>query len=222
MVVARLLWTEKIVEPLSKRDAFHSHVATLAGVLWLIEAAERRSDGDSERRKLACWLWSATLAGHWSRLNTPAQLREDIDALHAWICASRIVPAVVEQADGHPPTSADLCLARSRQSTLFRAVLCQLYAHGVRDLRTGEPIEVALHFGDTIQIDHIFATAWARDQDVPPDPALVDSIVNKTPLGAYTNNWKRGKAPSVMLAHLDAPSAKSDRQLPARSPCRPG
>jgi hypothetical protein len=42
----------------------------------------------------------------------------------------------------------DLVGARSRQCTLFRAVLYRLHAGGVRDLRTGGPIEVALALRD--------------------------------------------------------------------------
>jgi len=55
---------------------------------------------------------------------------------------------------------------------------------------------------DAIQIDHIFATAGAAKQGPAPDTTLVvDSIVNKTPLGGYTTT---GSAQSLqaMLAHF--------------------
>ena len=180
---ARLLWAERVVEPLTAREAFASHLVTMTAAVANVAPDGKAYDTSLRRRRLASWFWCATLAGYPTRLGNLDRLRKDVNELTAWLRSDGPVPSVVMNAHTEQLFSAESLLQqRSKNGRLFRAVQVQLYQRDVRDLRTGEPIEVGLHFGERPQVDHIFATNWCRALDEPPPEGQVDSIVYKTVL----------------------------------------
>ena len=76
----------------------------------------------------------------------------------------------------------------------------------------GIPLEMA-HFNDEhIDIHHIFPVRWCRDDAKPPVPkGLYDSIINKTPIDAFTNKIIGGSAPSKYLEKLEVAMGGRER-----------
>lgn len=200
-LVARLLWAEKVQVPLTTGEAFHSHLITMTGAVAHLASESHKTDTDTRRRRLAAWLWSATLARHPTQLQNPEQLNASVRELAEWLRNGEHVPQVIADAQVGSPTVEGLLRERSIRGPLFRTVLAQLYKREVRDLQTGEPIEVGLHFDEHPEVDHVFARAWCRELP-EEDREGYDSIVNKTPLSWRTNVNKSKSPPSAFVASL--------------------
>ncbi len=56
---------------------------------------------------------------------------------------------------------------------------------------------------------HIFPQQWCKQQGIPP--SRYNSIVNRTPLTAQTNNWLGGVAPSEYLTYLEGHGMSAQR-----------
>lgn len=181
------MWAEKVVEPLTAGEATASHLTTLTAAVARLADEQKTTDTDVRRRRLACWLWCATLSGYPTQLKHPERLARDVRDLTQWLRGDADLRDPVRAARDAPTTAEQLLRERSRKGRLFRCVQVQLYQRNVRDLQTGEPIEVGLHFGEPPHVDHVFATKWCAQQEPPLDPVEVDSIVNKTVLAPFTN-----------------------------------
>ncbi|MDY0095490.1 MAG: HNH endonuclease domain-containing protein [Candidatus Vecturithrix sp.] len=72
--------------------------------------------------------------------------------------------------------------------------------NGCKDFRTGDPINMQVYFADRIDIHHIFPQAWCRKQGI--GEKRYNSIINKTPLSAKTNQMISSNAPSLYLERI--------------------
>lgn len=89
-----------------------------------------------------------------------------------------------------------LLTLRTRNSTACIGIYVLLMKEGARaDWRTGQRAEDAEYFAESVDIHHIFPTAWCASEQIPP--GRYNSIVNKTPLGSRTNRIIGGAVPSV-------------------------
>lgn len=71
-----------------------------------------------------------------------------------------------------------------------------------------------MFFGENVDIHHIFPQNWCKEKGL--QPAIYDSIINKTPLSYRTNRIICGVAPSQYLAPLE----KGNEGTPPISPER--
>jgi hypothetical protein len=98
---------------------------------------------------------------------------------------------------------------RMRLSAAYNGVNALLMKEGAQDFRSGQKFDHTVFFGENVDIHHIFPQDWCKKQGI--QPAIYDSIINKTPLSFRTNRIIGGVAPSEYLAKLE----NGDEQTPA-------
>ena len=82
---------------------------------------------------------------------------------------------------------------------------------GGRDFRTGEAIEAQTFFDDKIDIHHKFPEKWCAT--VSLEPAVYNSVINKTALSARTNRQIGGRPPSKYLPRVEKTAGIGSAQM---------
>jgi len=149
------------------------------------------------KQKLAQWFWCVTL-GELYGSSTDSRLAKDVPQLVNWI-----------RDDGARPQSLDEALfqqdrlksLRSRLSAAYKGVHALLMRHGCRDFITGRGVDLMTFFNDKIDIHHVFPKKWCLDEGI--EPAVFNSIVNKSPLFKRSNIAISGDAPSAYLKKIE-------------------
>ncbi len=96
---------------------------------------------------------------------------------------------------------------RMRLSAAYKGMNALLMKEGAQDFRSGQKFDHTVFFGENVDIHHIFPQDWCRNQGI--QPAVYDSIINKTPLSYRTNRIIGGVAPSEYLAKLEAGDSRT-------------
>lgn len=113
-------------------------------------------------------------------------------------------------SDGPEPSTVSETIFRSdrlktmrmRLSAAYKGVNALLMMEGAQDFRSGQKFGHTVFFGENVDIHHIFPQDWCKTQGI--EPAVYDSIINKTPLSYRTNRIIGGVAPSEYLAKLES------------------
>jgi hypothetical protein len=79
------------------------------------------------------------------------------------------------------------------------------------DKYLGDPIELQTYFDDNVDIHHIFPRQVCDNLGI--EPAVYNSIINKTPLSARTNRTIGGNPPSVYLERLQRNCSISEARM---------
>lgn len=176
---------------------YQSQLIPLAAIL-----AEVGSDADSVRRfsQLATWYWCGVF-GELYGSAAETRFARDVVEVPAWLRG---------EAAQEPSTIGDavfredrLPQLRTRQSAAYKGMNALLMGHGtIRDWRTGDSYDLMTFYDESVDIHHIFPTAWCKKAKI--DVKKMNSIVNKTPLSSKTNRILRGDAPTVYLRRLQA------------------
>jgi len=85
---------------------------------------------------------------------------------------------------------------RTRNSAAYKGVSSLLMLNNCEDFLSGKPIDEDIYFNERVDIHHIFPQKYCEGK-ISKD--LCDSIINKTPLSARTNQIIGGSAPSIYL-----------------------
>ena len=109
-------------------------------------------------------------------------------------------PVSVTTANFDP---ARLLYLRTRRSAAYKGIYALQMKSGAADWRTADPLTQATWHGQNIDVHHIFPVSWCRQQNPPVPSNLYDSVINKTPIDAYTNRTIGGRAPSAYLSRLE-------------------
>ncbi|MBF6134771.1 DUF4357 domain-containing protein [Nocardia otitidiscaviarum] len=163
------------------------------------------------QQKVARWYWCGVFGELYSG-TTETRFARDLPDVVDWALGrTSAEPRTVAEAQFAPGRLRTL---RTRNSAAYKGVYALLLAGGARDWCSGNPINAATYFDDAIDIHHVFPQAWCAKQSL--DRGIYDSVINKTPLSAYTNRHiLGGSAPSSYLAKLtamgavDAPALRS-------------
>ncbi|WP_203236760.1 DUF4357 domain-containing protein [Nocardia panacis] len=150
------------------------------------------------QQKVTRWYWCGVFGELYSG-TTETRFARDLPEVVDWALGrTSIEPRTVAEAQF---AAGRLRTLRTRNSAAYKGVYALLISDGARDWCSGNQINAATYFDDAIDIHHIFPQAWCAKQGL--DRALYDSIVNKTPLSAYTNRHVLGgSSPSAYLAKL--------------------
>ena len=109
-------------------------------------------------------------------------------------------PSLVGQAIFAPERLLSL---RTRNSAAYKGLYALQMKSGAADWSSTEPLTLADLYSKPIEIHHIFPKHWCDHVAKPAIPRrLYDSIVNKTPIDAFTNRIIGGRAPSIYLPLL--------------------
>lgn len=146
--------------------------------------------------KLARWFWCGIFGELYGSTTETRFARDLVDVLD-WLDGGP-EPGTILDSNFQ---AARLTTMKSRNSAAYKGLYALLMRDGAQDFRTGEPVTIATYVQSRIDIHHIFPQKWCRDNKI--DGGMMDSIVNKTPLSAATNQAIGGRAPSDYLQRIE-------------------
>jgi hypothetical protein len=180
---------------------YQSQIVPLAAVIADLGDAWEH---EAHRAKLVRWYWNGVF-GELYGSAVESRIARDFMEVPAWLKGGpepSTVSETIFRADR-------LKTMRMRLSAAYKGVNALLMKEGAQDFRSGQKFDHAVFFGENVDIHHIFPQDWCKKQGI--QPAVVDSIINKTPLSFRTNRIIGGVAPSQYLAKLE----KGDTATPA-------
>lgn len=152
-------------------------------------------ENDAVRQKLARWYWSGVF-GELYGSAVESRFAFDIWDFQPWVHGGP-EPQPVQRASVEEKRLRTL---RSRLSAAYKGVHALLMKSGAGDFKSGQPYDQSVFCDENVDIHDIFPEAWCKSKKV--EPAIYNSIVNKTPLASGTNRMLGGAAPSSYLARL--------------------
>lgn len=190
VAAAKFLYSLKIFN--SRDLPYQTQLVPLAAIL-----AELGSvwENDAVRQKLAKWYWCGVF-GELYGSAVESRFALDIRDFVSWINGGA-EPQTVQRASFEEKRLRTL---RSRLSAAYKGVHALLMKSGAEDFKSGQPYDQTVFFDENVDIHHIFPEAWCKHQKI--EPAVYNSIVNKTPLASATNRMLGGVAPSAYLGRL--------------------
>jgi hypothetical protein len=180
---------------------YQSQIVPLAAIIADIGDAWEH---DAHRAKLVRWYWNGVF-GELYGSAVESRIARDFMEVPAWLKGGpepSTVSETIFRADR-------LKTMRMRLSAAYKGVNALLMKEGAQDFRSGQKFDHTVFFGENVDIHHVFPQDWCKKQGI--EPAVYDSIINKTPLSFRTNRIIGGVAPSEYLARLE----KGDTLAPA-------
>ncbi len=178
---------------------YQSQIVPLAAILADIGEAAAH---EANRAKLVQWYWNGVFGElYGSAVDT--RIARDFMEVPAWLRGGEL-PSTIRDATFRADR---LKTMRMRLSAAYKGVNALLMKEGAQDFRSGQKFDHAIFFGENVDIHHIFPKAWCEAQGI--EPAIFDSIINKTPLSYRTNRIIGGAAPSTYLSKLETGGAET-------------
>jgi hypothetical protein len=180
---------------------YQSQIVPLAAIIADIGDAWEH---EANRAKLVRWYWNGVF-GELYGSAVETRVAKDFIEVSVWLKGGpepTTVSETIFRADR-------LKTMRMRLSAAYKGMNALLMREGAQDFRSGQKFDHTVFFGENVDIHHIFPQSWSKKQGI--QPAVYDSIINKTPLSFRTNRIIGGAAPSEYLAKLE----KGDKQTPA-------
>ena len=169
----------------------------IVGLASVFAILGREATTTAAKEKIVRWFWSVTL-GELFGSSTETRLSRDVTELVDWIGGGGPRPRALDEAVFQQERLRSL---RIRISAAYKGIHALLMRQGCRDFRTDRAVDIMTFFNDRIDIHHIFPQAWCRKQGI--EPAVYNSIINKTPLSRETNIFIGGDAPSAYLKRIE-------------------
>lgn len=190
LAAAKFLYSLKIFN--SRDLPYQTQLVPLAAILAELGAAW---ENDAVRQKLAKWYWCGVF-GELYGSAVESRFALDIRDFTSW-ASGGAEPQTVQRSSFEEKRLRTL---RSRLSAAYKGVHALLMKSGAEDFKSGQPYDQTVFFDENVDIHHIFPEAWCKNQKI--EPAIYNSIVNKTPLASATNRMLGGVAPSSYLGRL--------------------
>lgn len=179
---------------------YQSQIVPLAAIIAEIGDAWEHT---ANREKLVRWYWNGVF-GELYGSAVESRIARDFIEVPRWLAGGpepSTVSETIFRADR-------LKTMRMRLSAAYKGMNALLMKEGAQDFRSGQKFDHTVFFGENVDIHHIFPQDWCKSKGI--QPAVFDSIINKTPLSFRTNRIIGGVAPSEYLARLE----KGDKQTP--------
>lgn len=162
-----------------------------------IEVAGPASGANRERLKQ--WFWCSGFSQAYDRAAN-SQAAKDYAEISRWISNGEPPETVVE-------FSFDANRLREitpKQQSVYKALMALVLRHGAADFHSGHTLTPASMAAQNVDDHHIFPRAHLNPPgDEPRYPgALVDCILNRTPIDASTNQRIGKRAPSDYLSEV--------------------
>ncbi|MFZ4580559.1 MAG: hypothetical protein ACOYOB_19415, partial [Myxococcota bacterium] len=154
-------------------------------------------DQQTVRDKLAQWFWCGVF-GELYGGTTETRFALDMEHLCDWILKDGGDPRSVTDASFQPQRLLSL---QTRNSAAYKGMMALMVKKGSRDFISGDEIALVTGFQLDVDIHHIFPRAWCEKMGNLPRTQW-NSIVNKAPLTARSNQKLGGDAPSKYLARI--------------------
>ncbi|MFT8550256.1 MAG: DUF262 domain-containing protein [Acetobacter okinawensis] len=191
VTAAKFLHSLKIFN--SRDLPYRTQLVPLAAILAELGSAW---ENDAVRQKLMKWYWCGVF-GELYGSAVESRFALDVRDFTLWVKDDAVEPRTVQRASFEEKRLRTL---RSRLSAAYKGVNALLMKAGAEDFKSGQPYDQTVFFDENVDIHHIFPEAWCKSQKI--EPAVYNSIVNKTPLTSGTNRMLGGVAPSIYLGRL--------------------
>jgi hypothetical protein len=172
---------------------YQSQIVPLAAILADVGDAWEH---EGVRSKLVQWYWNGVF-GELYGSAVESRIARDFMEVPVWLSGGA-EPSTVSETIFR---SDRLKTMRMRLSAAYKGVNALLMSEGAEDFRSGQKFDHTVFFGENVDIHHIFPQDWCKSQGI--EPAVSDSIINKTPLSYRTNRIIGGVGPSQYLARLE-------------------
>ena len=160
------------------------------------------------RQRLRQWFWCGVFGEMYGH-SIETRFANDLQDCAAWVEGGD-TPRTVRDAQFQAERLLTLSMRRSAAYKGLHALQMQ---QGGRDFLTGAPLGVEAYFDHAIDIHHIFPTHWCEHQGNQEINDVSNCVVNKTAIGARTNRFIGGNAPSVYLKSLGANNGMDSQTL---------
>ena len=198
---AKLLHTQKIFTAIDL--PYQPQLTVLAAIFAVLE-----EDTDPVLAKLVRWYWCGVFGEIYSGA-VESQMAKDLPQVLQWIQADEdSEPDTITDANFSPNRLIGL---KTRRSAAYKGLSALLLRDKGCDFLTGYEIDTLMHFGDAIDIHHIFPRKWCENNGI--EAKLFDSIINKAPLSSRTNKIIGSKAPSIYLSKLQESANISEQRM---------
>ena len=154
-------------------------------------------DPHNAKAKLEHWYWSGVFGEVYGG-TTETQFALDLAQVSSYIRGGPR-PNVVQQSNFIPER---LLTLRTRNSAAYKGLYALQMKMGAKDWRTGADLSLAVYDNEHIDIHHIFPKSWCERATPKIPSSIYNSVINKTPIDARTNQIVGGRAPSVYLGRL--------------------
>ena len=158
--------------------------------------------------RLERWYWSGIFSEAYGG-GTETQFALDLAQVTEYVRSST-EPRLVTEAGFSPERLISLS---TRNSAAYKGLYALQMKCGAADWLTGKPLSLAIWHTENIDIHHIFPVAWCSHAQRGIERSLYNSVINKTPIDAWTNRIIGGHSPSHYLAKLDREIQNLDQVL---------
>lgn len=146
-------------------------------------------------RLLTRWYWSGVLGELYGGA-VETRFARDLEEVEGWV-RGESEPGTVAGASFNPDR---LLTLRTRNSAAYKGIYALTMRGDVKDWVYNQTINQGSYQDFAVDIHHIFPQKWCENAGI--DNALVQSIVNKTPISSATNRFISAKAPSRYVGEL--------------------
>ncbi|MFA1541678.1 GmrSD restriction endonuclease domain-containing protein [Actinomadura monticuli] len=162
------------------------------------------------RAKLTQWFWCGIL-GELYGSASETRFARDVESVPDW---ARGIEATTPRTVADCTFAASRLLSlRTRNAAAYKGIYALVLSQGAKDWMYDKSLDKVQYVELAVDIHHIFPYKWCLDHGI--DPAMRESIVNKTPLSAETNRAIGGSAPSVYLPKIEKKAGIVPAQLDA-------
>lgn len=158
-------------------------------------ALGNRADVQGIAHLLTRWYWSGVLGELYGGA-VETRFARDLEEVDAWVRGGS-EPGTVAGASFNPDR---LLTLRTRNSAAYKGIYALTMRGDVKDWVYNQTINQGSYQDFAIDIHHIFPQKWCENAKI--ENALVQSIVNKTPISSVTNRFISAKAPSRYVGEL--------------------
>ena len=199
---AQFLLEEKIFS--SKDLPYRTQLIPMAAIFGSLDQKAEQADVLSKLRK---WYWCGIL-GELYGGSIESRFAKDVPQFLDWV-AGGPEPDTISDSNFVPIRLRTL---RSRLSAAFKGIYALTMRNGAVDFASQVGIDAKVFFQSRIDIHHIFPMDYCKKRD-DIDERLADSVINKTPLSAASNQFIKAKAPSDYLPALEKEAKVSQGEM---------
>jgi hypothetical protein len=156
----------------------------------------KKRENSKIKEMIIQWYWCGVLGELYGGANE-TRYALDVQGVINWLDGGD-VPTTIRDFNFSPTR---LLTLQSRLSAAYKGIMAILMKEGCLDFITGSPIELATYFHKKIDIHHIFPAAYCKRENLNFNKW--NSIINKAPLSARTNEILGGHPPTTYIRTIE-------------------
>jgi len=149
--------------------------------------------------KMKRWFWCLAFTNPYR--TGAGEMAVDVKDAVDWIANNGSEPRSISQTHIHDYMLTHWSPRRRVDTTFKHAVEATIIRNNAVDFATGHQISMHQSVDGNFDLHHIFPKKWCKDNNIARE--LYDSLVNKTPLSAKTNQQIGGNSPQQYLSMIE-------------------